>query len=183
MLGSGKTELILYPLLFLSVVAAATDLFRGKIYNWLTLPGVVCGLIAAFALGGLPALGNSALAVGLALVLYGWMFGIGVLGGGDVKLLMAFGAWGGTAYTADVALLGILLGGVFGVFHLVVRGRAVAFARKIYQVVLSLLVRELALQAPAVDRQLKMPFGIPMAVAAIWVALANPFDSWGLSPW
>ena len=123
------------------------------------------------------------LAVLLGLVLYGWMFGIGVLGGGDVKLLMAFGAWGGTRYVADVALLGIMLGGVFGVFHLILRGRAVVFARKLYRFVLSVLVKELALETPAVDRKLKMPFGLPMAVAAAWVALDNPLEKWGLRPW
>ena len=182
-MASGRTELAAHVLVALAAVAAVTDLFRGKIYNWLTLPGIVAGMAASAATGGLSALGQSALAVLLGLALYGWLFGLGVLGGGDVKLLMAFGAWGGVRYVADVALLGILLGGVLSAGHLVVRGRAVAFARKLYRFLLSVLVRELVLETPAVDRKLTLPFGVPMAIAATWVVFDDPLRRWGMMPW
>ncbi|MBC7691384.1 MAG: prepilin peptidase [Methylotenera sp.] len=177
---SGKIELIPAVIIAVSLLAAATDLLRGKIYNWLTVPVMVLGLIVSFQNGGWSAFGYSAASIALGLALYGWMFLIRVMGAGDVKLLMALGAWGGLWFTFDVAALGVLLGGVMAAVLLTFKGRIAAFARQIYQFFLTLFVRELEVQVPKIDRKLTMPYGVPIAAAAIWVALANPFVKWGI---
>jgi prepilin peptidase CpaA len=111
------------------------------------------------------------------------MFWLGVMGGGDVKLLMALGAWGGLAFTEEVAVLGVLLGGALAVALLASRGRLLAFIGKMRRFLLTVFVKELELELPKVDRKLTMPFGIPIAAAAIWSAVAHPLLSWGFRPW
>jgi len=71
----------------------ATDVHRGKIPNWLTVPMFGLGLLFHVIHGGL---------TGLGISLLGFAFGFGILlvmrfmgaaGGGDVKMMAAIGAW------------------------------------------------------------------------------------------
>jgi len=84
---------VLVPLSLALLLAAYTDLRRRLIYNWLTLPGILCFLLLhglfhpAFlpkSLLGVVLLGGGSL---LLAVLSG-----GQLGGGDVKLFALLGA-------------------------------------------------------------------------------------------
>lgn len=180
---SGRTELLLYPILFLSAVSAFTDLWRGKIYNWLTLPMLLLGVVFSGVIGGWPQAGDAGLGVLLGLLLYGVLFFLRVVGGGDVKLLMALGAWGGARYVTSVAVLGVILGGALALALLVFSGRIVSFVRRLYHFLLVLFVRELAVEPMKVDHKLTMPFGVPIAMAAVWVAWNNPLERWGMLLW
>jgi prepilin peptidase CpaA len=180
---SGRIDFPIAAVTLISLVAAVTDLLRGRIYNWLTLPALLGGLIAAIATRGWPGLGDAALGAAAGLIFYGWMFALGVMGGGDVKLLMALGAWGGLAFTEEVALLGVILGGGLAVLMLGVKGRLPSFFAKMKRFLLSVFIKELELQLPEADRKLTMPFGVPIAAAAIWSALAHPLVTWGFRPW
>lgn len=85
--------------LLLMAVAVYTDIRWGKILNSLTVPGIVVGLILnsvreggaglLFSLGGI--------ALGLALFAVSALFGR-IVGGGDIKLLMAIGALQGPSF-------------------------------------------------------------------------------------
>jgi prepilin peptidase CpaA len=161
----------------ISVIATITDLFFGKIYNWLTAPAALIGLGVSFYLFGWSGILQSVAALLVGLALYGWIFGIRMIGGGDVKLLMALGAWGGIRYTFDVALLGVVLGGAMSIGVLLYKGKLFAFSRRMYYFLLSVLIKELEPQALKVDKNIKMPFGIPISIAAVWVAFR------GGSPW
>lgn len=175
----GKTELFHYLIILIAVIAAVTDVFRGKIFNWLTLPAIVLGLIASAGLGGWSGAVNAFLGVFVGFILYSWMFWQGAMGGGDVKLLMALGAWGGLRYVTEVAVLGIFLGGLLAMALLVLRGHALDFVSRMYQFLLTIFVKELKLELPKMNRNLTMPFGVPIAAAAIWVLLYDPLGRWG----
>lgn len=174
---------VLYPVVAISFVAAATDLARGKIYNWLTLPAIALGLVAQAAVGGLGGLLSGLAGAGVGLLAYGGLFLLRAMGGGDVKLVMALGAWGGPRFAADVALLGLVLGGLLGLVMMLVTGRAPGFVRRLYRFLLTVFVRELAVEVPKIDQKFKMPYGLPIAAAAIWVAIWNPLEKWGLRLW
>ncbi len=162
-----------------SLIVVLTDSIQGKIYNWLTLPLILGGLIYSTC-GGTPAsysfqltlagFSFSVTGIALGLLLYGWMFFIGFLGGGDVKFLMALGAWGGMDYVKNVAILAVLLGGAVAFVSLALRGKLWGFLKRLYFFLLSILVKELEPSFPKVDKNLTLPFGIPMAVAAIVTA-------------
>ena len=181
----GGTDAAIVPIVLTvtSVIAAATDSVRGKVYNWLTLPMIATGIVAGAVLnwpwGPVDALSGS----GLALLLFGWMFFIGMMGGGDVKFLMGLGAWGGTRFTLEVALLSVMFGGAMAVVILLIRGRLGFFIGEIQRFFVSLVVRELEIQSPRVDKKLKMPFAVPIAAAAIWAAWDNPLERLGLPLW
>jgi prepilin peptidase CpaA len=97
-----------------SLGLALIDVLRYKIYNVFTYPLLLAGLVYHGAVGG---------ANGLAEALLGSLVGLGVLlpfyllggmGGGDVKLMAAFGAWLGLPLTFLVFLASSLAAGVYG---------------------------------------------------------------------
>lgn len=166
MLGAIEGFPITIPALaivFLAIAASFTDVARGRIFNWLTLPMALSAFVFAFATQGFSGLTHSLLGMSLGLVLYGWMFFFRMMGGGDVKLLMAFGAWGGIQYVEQVALVGIVLGGVMAL-------AMIGFKAK-------------QAEKGAPSKQM-MPFGVPISIAALWVQFGHPVEylaeHWGL---
>ena len=79
--------------LVVAVVAAGWDLKTRRIPNRLTFGAAIAGLAYHVLTGGLAGLGQSAggLAVGLAVFMI--PFALRGMGGGDVKLMAALGAW------------------------------------------------------------------------------------------
>jgi prepilin peptidase CpaA len=165
------------------VIALVTDLWRGRIFNWLTLPMIVAGLVLGGLQGGWAGLGAAFLGSAIALLLYGWMFFLGFMGGGDVKFLMALGALGGARYGEEVALLALFVGGAMSLAILVFKGRIISLGRRLWLSLQTLLVKELEFEFPKVDRKLTFPFGVPLAIAAIWVLRAHPLEGWGIPFW
>jgi len=116
------------PILVVSIfalVAAATDFWRYRIYNLLTFPLMGAGLLYHTLVGfylGTP--GESFLSSFLGL-----LFGLGILiapfmmggmGGGDVKLMGAVGAWLGVVLTFYVFIVSALAAGVCAVIMVVI---------------------------------------------------------------
>lgn len=173
---SGKIDpqIIRFAILGFSSIAALTDLLWGKIYNLFTATMILSGMGVVYWLGGIPHVIQGFLGLGLGLLLYGWMFAKDIMGGGDVKFLMALGIWGGPAYILEVALLAILIGGVFALLMLLFKGKLRSFIQKIYYSVLTLVVKELQFEAPNLDRKMTLPFGVPLAIAAVLTAFMSP---------
>lgn len=92
--------------------AALIDVKAARIPNALTMPGVLLGLVAhgvwSGGLGWTSALAGAA--VGLAVFFP--FFALGGLGGGDVKLMAALGAWIGWRDVVSTALYAAVAGGV-----------------------------------------------------------------------
>jgi len=97
--------------LSLGVAAAVEDLLWRRVSNWLTAGGVAGGLACA-AWGGWHGLGMAAAgtAVGFLILLpfHCW----GAMGGGDVKLMAAFGALLGPSGILLAAGLAAVFGGL-----------------------------------------------------------------------
>ena len=101
------------------------------------------------------------------------------MGGGDLKFLMALGAWGGAAFALEAGALAVLLGGALSLGTLLVRGKLPDFIKRMYYSVLTLLVDGLRPELPKLDRGSTIPFGVPIACAAIWAILAHPLARLG----
>jgi prepilin peptidase CpaA len=117
-------------------VSLYTDLVRAKVYDWCTLTAAGAGLVLRYAAGALgPAQGNAIVralggplidgltAVAVALAIFGLAHLLGMLGGGDVKLLVAVAALKGLEFFLVAAILTACAGAVIAVGVLIWRGR------------------------------------------------------------
>ena len=113
--------MLLYPLvpfaiaLAASLGAAVTDVWKYRIYNILTWPLLISGLIyhslAVEGMGLVP----SVLGVGVGFVPMALFYLCGGLGAGDVKLLAGLGAWLGPVVTLQVLFASWLAAGLYAV--------------------------------------------------------------------
>jgi len=108
--------------LLIGVAACATDIRTRRIPNVLTLGAALAGMgfhvLTSGADGALAA--GSGWLVGLLLFLP--FFALGGMGGGDMKLLAALGAWLGPRETVWLAVYAGVAGGVLGVAVAVASG-------------------------------------------------------------
>ena len=88
-------ELIWASVLLLTFAAAALDWRSRKIPNWLTVSGILAGIILRTTLGGWPSAKSSLEGAGLALGLLLPLVLLRALGAGDWKLMGAVGAFMG----------------------------------------------------------------------------------------
>lgn len=173
---SSSIEPIFISTIVISALAAFTDLWRGKVYNWLTFPAIFLGIFLSTFYFGWSGFVSSLFGVILAFFIFGWMFLIQTMGAGDVKLLMALGALGGARYSFEVAILSVLIGAAFAFVILSFKGQIFSFAKKMYRFLLSIFIKELVVELPSFNRDMKMPFAVPIAIAAIWTLYSTPLE-------
>ncbi len=160
-------------------VAVASDVRAHRVPNLVTLPALFGALLASPWLGG--AGGPVAALVGAALgfLLLVGPYAVGGMGAGDVKALMALGAWLGPETTLGATAWALLAAGSFGIVLLAARGELGDFARRWLRTGIALLTtRRLAYEPPAPGSS--AAGGIPFAVA-LAVGLAAQWA--GGTPW
>jgi prepilin peptidase CpaA len=101
-----------WPTVIVLAVATFTDLRSRRIPNWLVLPFLVLGISVSAWLHGWHGLGQSFEGLGLGLLIYGFLFWMGGMGAGDVKLCAAIGAWIGPDQLFIALVITGLTGGV-----------------------------------------------------------------------
>jgi prepilin peptidase CpaA len=150
-----------------AIAACATDLRTRRVPNVLTFGGAAVAMGYHALMGGWPGLGTAAAgwAVGLAVFLP--FFLLRGVGGGDVKLLAALGAWLGPGQVLMLALAAVIAGGVLGLIASWMHG----YTRQAVANVWSLLRfwrsagfkphPDLTLDTPGVPR---VPYSVPIAV-------------------
>ena len=106
----------------LTLVAAITDLWRQRIYNGITYPGMLLAMVLHVWDAGLVGLEHSLLGWGLCggIMLFCFAF-FPQLGGGDVKLLAMLGAFLGPQQGLEVMLWSFVLGAGAAVVTLIWR--------------------------------------------------------------
>jgi prepilin peptidase CpaA len=118
-----------WPTVIVLGVATFTDLRSRRIPNWLVLPFLVCGIVVSGWFHGWHGVEHSLAGAGLGLLIYGFLFWIGGMGAGDVKLCTAIGAWIG-AYQLFLAL--VMTGLVGGLMALVLAAWG-GFLKELFQ--------------------------------------------------
>jgi prepilin peptidase CpaA len=76
------------------------------------LPFLVAGIAVSAYLHGWHGLGQSFGGLGLGLLLYGFLFWMGGMGAGDVKLAAAIGAWIGPSQLFIALIVTAMAGGI-----------------------------------------------------------------------
>ena len=121
--------------LALGAAAAATDTTTRRIPNALTFGAAAVGVAFAAATGGVHGLGWSVAGWMVGLLLFVPLFALRARGGGDVKLLAAFGAWLGPVLVFWVAVYGAIAGGVLALVLVLWRRRLRATIANMWDIV------------------------------------------------
>lgn len=141
-------KLALVALLVCMLVAAAvTDLRSRTISNRLNI-GIAALAPLYWAASGLPLWPDIALQVGLAAIVFAvfaGLFALGMMGGGDVKMLAALALWLPWQPLLGMLMLMALIGGA---------------------VTLAMLIHHRIRRRKG---QLEIPYGVAIALAALWV--------------
>jgi prepilin peptidase CpaA len=161
--------IILAGAVLLSLVAGWTDLRSRRIPNWLTVPGLLIGVIANTVLGGWSGLKASLLGalVGLALLLPFVL--LRSLGAGDWKLAGALGAFAGPGRLVDLLLGSVLVAGVMAVVLIIYKRRTLQTIRNIGHILISLVTFQLPGSRVSLDNpeSLKVPYGVALALTVV----------------
>ncbi len=161
--------------LAVGLLASITDLRTRRIPNALTLGAAVAALVMRGSLDGTAGVfwGLLGWLVGLVLLLP--LFALRGLGGGDVKLMAAFGAFVGPYSVLWATLLGTIAGGVFSVVLATWHG---AWRRTLAN--LGLLVTHWRVAGPVAmsgltledSRSLRLAYAVPLTCGlgvALWL--------------
>jgi len=142
--------------LLLTLACAVTDWRRGKVYNALTYPAALLGLIASvFATP--PGLLMSAAGLGACLLGFGLLWYAGGLGAGDVKLMAAVGALKGLPFVVHSCFYIICAAAVAGIFLLAWRGRLLVVSKWVALTLASAVIP--GMSAPALEgERMTVPF-------------------------
>ena len=115
----------------MAVISALTDLWRGKVYNAVTVPGLLIGI--AFSIKGAGAAGalNVLCAAGFTVLALFPFYRAGGLGAGDIKLLAAVSSFMPPESYLSCFCASFVMGAAVGIIRLLCtggKGRTVHFA-------------------------------------------------------
>jgi prepilin peptidase CpaA len=176
-----KQLVVLLPLGAVLLAAAWTDFKSRKVYNKLTYPAIVVGIVAhslAFGFDGLKAAlygASLTLVLGLLILPFGWMKA------GDIKLLIAVAAFLGLAGVGEVFFYAVLFGGVFGIVRSLFNGYLVEVFRRVGRLILGYF-RAFVYQTPHLAAKLEfderswIPFAIAIFFGGLCVFLEHRFE-------
>jgi prepilin peptidase CpaA len=125
-------------LIALVLTCGITDIFFDRIYNPVTIAGIASGWIVAAIGRGPPTLSGETITgsesvtgflMGFLPMLF--LFLLGGVGGGDVKLMGAIGAIKGAPFVAYTMLYSLFLGALFGVVSAAATGTLGAIMKRV----------------------------------------------------
>jgi prepilin peptidase CpaA len=155
------------------IVAAVCDIRRGKAYNWLTYPAIVVGL----AMGAAEGAATGSAWDGLTNHIMGFGIGFGVLfaayvlggmGGGDVKLMAAVGAFVGSPAALHAVMYSFLVGAALGLVLVVWRGQARESLRRLGRAIRILPLPTVTMDEAVPTSTLQVPFAFAVCVGTLW---------------
>lgn len=151
------------------IAAAVFDLRSRTIPNWLVGAGIVAGVLL-HSLNGDGARGFGGL--GVAALVYLPLYLLRAVGAGDVKLMMAVGAFAGPTSWGAIFILSALLGGVLALGLAVREARVGKTLGGIGTIFASLLRGRAPYSAdPSLDvgnpKALRLPHAVPIAAATL----------------
>lgn len=161
--------LVLAGAVLLAVCAGFTDLRWRRIPNWLTVSGLLLGVVLNSVVSGLAGTKTSLLGVALGLALLLPFVLLRSLGAGDWKLAGALGAFTGPGRLVDLLLASILVAGVMAVMLVIYKRRTLQTIRNIGHILISLITFRLPGTRVSLDNpdSLKIPYGVALAFTVV----------------
>ena len=153
-----------------ALTGAVIDVRSARIPNQLTYSSLLAALMLRTALLGLSGLKSGALGMLVAGGLFLLLFVLGAMGGGDMKLMAAVGAWVGSTQVMTLILTAALAGGVLAIGRMIFSKAVGQTLRNtmhlIYYRVTSGLQQHPELNVQSSSSQ-RVPFGVAIAVGAL----------------
>lgn len=168
----------LIPLMLLLVWAAVEDLRARRIPNVITLTLLASGLLRAALFDGTPTFAQALAGMGVGFGLTFVLFVLGAMGGGDVKLMAAVGAWLGPWGALGVYAVAAVVGLVIVLVQAAASGRLAALFRNSGLIVVNLMhVSQVGVEhAKATGQECRsvqkpLPYAVPVLVAVAVVVI------------
>jgi prepilin peptidase CpaA len=161
-------ELVWAGVLVLTLIAAAMDWRTRKIPNWITMPGVVAGVVLRTTLSGWPGARAALEGLGLALGLLLPLVLLRALGAGDWKLMGAVGAFMGPVLFLFIFFGSIFVSGLMSAIQTIKTKRVKETFLNIVELVRGFVIfgfqpnPHISLDNP---KLMKIPFGMAVAVS------------------
>jgi prepilin peptidase CpaA len=167
---------LIATLVALVSIAALTDLRWRRIPNALVAAGFAAAL--AWRLYLHRPLVDAWLGAGLALLIYGALFAVRAMGGGDVKLMMAVGAFVGPLPWLLIFAVAAVLGGLAALATLWTRGALLRGFERAATILVDLLrFRAPHRRDPTLDvahpQARTLPHGVVIAIAVVALAASG----------
>ncbi len=164
--------LFLVDLILLAFVCAccACDLRTRRIPNALSGVGALLGVALNAAHGGLPAAVSSVAGMALMTAVLLAPFAVGGVGGGDVKMMAAVGAFLGPRLAMFGLTAGLILGGIVMALHLIRVGRLLEKLRSLGSMIGSVVTTQTlaGLHVSARDPgAISLPYSIPLGLGTL----------------
>ena len=153
-----------------ALVGAVTDVRSARIPNRLTYTALLAALPLRTALLGLSGLKSGAIGMLVAGGLFLLLYMLGAMGGGDMKLMAAVGAWVGSKQVMTLILAAALAGGVLAIGRIIFRNMVGQTLRNTMRLIYYRLTSglqphpELNVQSSGSQR---VPYGVAIAVGAL----------------
>lgn len=167
-----------YCILFLVIFSCMyTDWKFRKIFNVVTMPGIVLGLLLGLAAGFPKVFLNRLLGFGLGFSVFLLMFYFGYMGGGDVKLVGAIGALTGYPFIIDAIFFGILSGGVYAIIVLIYKKKLWQNLKSVFHFIFSFIIpwkQTLPLKS---EDSLKIPYGLCISMGTLFTLILHRVTS------
>ncbi len=161
----------------IATLGAVTDVRHKRIPNWLTYSGMVAGLAVRLALLGWLGLRGGLAGMFLAGGIFFVLFVLGGVGGGDVKLVAAVGAWAGVVQVGIVLLVSALAGGILEVGYMVFPRQVRETLRNTAELVRHHLASGLQPHPVLNVREqgaIRIPYGLAVAIGTLY-CVGNAF--------
>ena len=149
-------------------VAVYTDVRVGKIHNWVTVPFAGVGLILNGIGAGLDGVVRSLLgiAVGMGVFLFSALFGR-ILGGGDIKLLMAVGAIQGPVFLLWTLVYMAIIGGALAILVSLWRRDLLASLKRLVSGLMMRVFAKVPVDVADAGSTARLPYAIPIALGSM----------------
>jgi len=163
-----------------AVVGTVEDVRSRKIPNRLTYFGLIAALFLRFFMLGWPGLGAGLTGALVGGGVFFFLFVLGGMGGGDVKLMVAVSAWAGITEIVNLLIAAAFSGGVMAIAVMIYQQRTLTTIRNTMVLIQHHLTAGLRPHPELNVRQahsMRLPFAPAIAIGTLY-CLSRTF-SWG----
>ena len=152
------------------VTASLLDLRSGRVPNLLTVPMIVVGIALASSVA--EALTRAVIVLAALVVGYAF-YAVGIVGGGDVKLVAAIAALKGGAFLVTTLIAASLVGLVVAVISLAHHRALVPFFSRLYMAVLDVIRYGFSTRPVIGEEPHRIPYALVIAGGTLLAYIAE----------